>query len=145
MYIQIKHEYLRSRAYICLSLSSPFSSPPVTVIQIWPLSRYSCFYLGSLHPRNFLFKVCSWWKLCRTNFDVEHTVVLLKKVLLPILLNGVSLSKLLVWVSGERCRNFPRSMYWKVKSLMNQTNEGTNLVTFSSWLFTKIVKVGNTV
>ena len=47
----IKHEYLRSRAYICLSLSSPFSS--VTVIQIWPLSRYSCFYLGSLHPRNF--------------------------------------------------------------------------------------------
>ena len=51
-----KHEYLRSRAYICLSLSSPFSSPPVTVIQIWPLSRYSCFYLGSLHPRNFLFK-----------------------------------------------------------------------------------------
>ena len=27
-----KHEYLRSRAYICLSLSSPFSS--VTVTQI---------------------------------------------------------------------------------------------------------------
>ena len=47
----IKHEYLRSRAYICLSLSSPFS--PVIVSQIWPLSRYSCCYLGSLHPRNF--------------------------------------------------------------------------------------------
>ena len=26
------------------------------VIQIWPLSRYSCFYLGSLHPRNFMIK-----------------------------------------------------------------------------------------
>ena len=33
--LKIKHEYLRSRAYICLSLSSPFSSPsPVTVSQI---------------------------------------------------------------------------------------------------------------
>ena len=31
---EIKHEYLRSRAYICLSLSSPFSSSPVIVIQI---------------------------------------------------------------------------------------------------------------
>ena len=35
---KIKHEYLRSRAYICLSLSSPFSSP-VMVSQLWPLSR----------------------------------------------------------------------------------------------------------
>ena len=25
----------------------------MTFSQIWPLSRYSCFYLGSLHPRNF--------------------------------------------------------------------------------------------
>ena len=25
------------------------------VSQIWPLSRYSCCYLGSLHPRNFFF------------------------------------------------------------------------------------------
>ena len=48
-----KHEYLRSRAYICLSLSSPFSSSSVIVSQICPLSRYSCCYLGSLHPRNF--------------------------------------------------------------------------------------------
>ena len=47
-----KHEYLRSRAYMCLSLSSPFSSS-VIVVQMWPLSRYSCCYLGSLHPRNF--------------------------------------------------------------------------------------------
>ena len=39
--IQFKHEYLRSRTYICLSLSSPFPSP-VIVIQIWPLSRYLC-------------------------------------------------------------------------------------------------------
>ena len=49
----LKHEYLRSRAYICLSLSSPFL-PSVIVVQIWPLSRYSCCYLGSLHPRNFM-------------------------------------------------------------------------------------------
>ena len=54
---KIKHEYLRSRAYICLSLSSPFSS--VIASQIWPLSRYSCCYLGSLHPRNFQKNVCS--------------------------------------------------------------------------------------
>ena len=48
----IKHEYLRSRAYLRLSLSSPFP-PSVTFSQILPLSRYSCLYLGSLHPRNF--------------------------------------------------------------------------------------------
>ena len=56
---EIKHEYLRSRAYICLSLSSPL----VMVAQLWPLSRYSCFYLGSLHPRNFvknLAKLKAW-------------------------------------------------------------------------------------
>ena len=29
---EVKHEYLRSRAYICLSLSSPF--PSVTVVQL---------------------------------------------------------------------------------------------------------------
>ena len=53
----IKHEYLRSRAYICLSLSSSssFSSSSPVVIQIWPLSRYSCFHLGSLHPRNLFY------------------------------------------------------------------------------------------
>ena len=51
-----KHEYLRSGAYICLSLSSPFS---VIVIQIWPLLRYSCLYLGFLHPRNFSVSVLS--------------------------------------------------------------------------------------
>ena len=60
----IKHEYLISRAYICLSLSSTSSSP--VVIQIWPLSRYSCFYLGSLHPRNFFTSKsisfhCTWF------------------------------------------------------------------------------------
>ena len=48
---KVKHEYLRYRAYICLSLSSPFS-PSVIISQIWPLARYSCCYLGSLHPRN---------------------------------------------------------------------------------------------
>ena len=46
---QINHEYLRSHAYMRLSLSSPFSSPPsVIVIQIWTLSRYSCFHLGCI-------------------------------------------------------------------------------------------------
>ena len=60
-WIKIKHEYLRSRAYICLSLSLS-SSSLVMVAQLWPLSRYSCCYLGSLHPRSFamylLFKIC---------------------------------------------------------------------------------------
>ena len=51
-HLYFKHEYLRSRAYICLSLSSPFSL--VIISQIWPLSRYSCCYLGSLYPRNLL-------------------------------------------------------------------------------------------
>ena len=51
-----KHEYQRSRAYICLSLSSPFSSSSsVTVTQLWTLSRYSCFYLGS-RIQEFLIK-----------------------------------------------------------------------------------------
>ena len=64
----VKHEYLRSRAYIRLSLSSPLSLSSshrysihafnsVIAIQILLLSRYSCFYLGSLHPR-ILFKMC---------------------------------------------------------------------------------------
>ena len=66
----VKHEYLRSRAYIRLSLSSPLSLSSshrysihafldsVIAIQILPLSRYSCFYLGSLHPRIFLKQPC---------------------------------------------------------------------------------------
>ena len=41
-----KHEYLRSRASICLSLSSPCH-----LLAIYRLSRYTCLYLGSLHPR----------------------------------------------------------------------------------------------
>ena len=44
---KVKHEYLRSRASRCLSLSSSFSSSSVTVSQFLPLSRYSCLYLGS--------------------------------------------------------------------------------------------------
>ena len=44
----IKHEYLRSRASTCVSLSSSASS---YLLEIYRLSRYSCFYLGSLHPR----------------------------------------------------------------------------------------------
>ena len=49
-YIQnVKDEYLRSRAYIRLSLSSPF--PSVIVSQHWTLSRYLCLYLGSLHSK----------------------------------------------------------------------------------------------
>ena len=35
-HLDVKHEYLRSRAYICLSFSSPF---PLTVSQGWPLLR----------------------------------------------------------------------------------------------------------
>ena len=54
---KVKHEYLRSRAYICLSLSLTSSSSVIS--QLWPLSRYSCFHLGSLHPRNFCFETAS--------------------------------------------------------------------------------------
>ena len=46
----IKHEYLRSRASTCVSLSSPSSH----LLAIYRLSRYSCLYLGSLHPRIFI-------------------------------------------------------------------------------------------
>ena len=73
VHMVFKHEYLRSRAYIRLSLSSPFSSSSVTVIQIWPLSRYSCFYLGSLHPRNFDYKRClSLLTLCSLLCKWKH-------------------------------------------------------------------------
>ena len=51
-----KHEYLRSPASTCLSLSS-FPSSPVTVIQLWILSRYSCLHLGS-RIQEFL-----WWDI----------------------------------------------------------------------------------
>ena len=50
----IKHEYLRSRASTCVSLSSPSY-----LLAIYLLSRYSCLYLGSLHPRIFKLKVWS--------------------------------------------------------------------------------------
>ena len=77
----IKHEYLRSRAYICLSLSSPFSSSPsVIVSQIWLLSRYSCCYLGSLHPRNLKNKVCldNYWEIIAS---ISHNLVSTKDCL----------------------------------------------------------------
>ena len=52
-----KHEYLRSRAYTCLSLSSPSSSSYLlknfAFLSNHGLSRYSCLHLGSLHPRIF--------------------------------------------------------------------------------------------
>ena len=41
-----KQEYLRSRAYKCLSLSLT-SSPVISQIVDLRLSRYSCLYLGS--------------------------------------------------------------------------------------------------
>ena len=41
---------------------------PLRVSQIWPVSRYSCCYLGSLHPRNFVKKV---W----VNFCNHHTAL----------------------------------------------------------------------
>ena len=50
----LKHEYLRSRAYICLSLSSPSPSHLLKIyafLSNYGLSRYSCLHLGSLHPR----------------------------------------------------------------------------------------------
>ena len=82
---QIKHEYLRSHAYMRLSLSSPFSSSPVTVTQIWPLSRYSCCYLGSLHPRNFIllqYSNVTWseWKCISIFFT--YVMTYLEKVTL---------------------------------------------------------------
>ena len=46
---QTKHEYLRSCAYICLSLSSHHH--PDTFLSNHGLSRYSCLHFGSLHPR----------------------------------------------------------------------------------------------
>ena len=47
-----KHEYLRSRASRCLSLSS---FPPVTFSQFYGVSRYSCLHLGS-RIQEFWFK-----------------------------------------------------------------------------------------
>ena len=49
----VKHEYLRSRASRCLSLSSPSTFPVNSV----SLSRYSCLYLGSFMPCHVL--LCS--------------------------------------------------------------------------------------
>ena len=54
-----KHDYLRSRASICLSLSSPSSPSGDLSINSYTfvsfshstLWRYSCLHLGSLHPR----------------------------------------------------------------------------------------------
>ena len=43
----IKHEYLRPRAYKCLSLSSSSSSNRYSISEVFPLSRFSCLYLGS--------------------------------------------------------------------------------------------------
>ena len=73
-YVIIKHEYLRSRASICLSLSSPPSSSGDLSINSYTfvsfshstLSRYSCLHLGSLHPRIF----CNQGEL----FIVKHNV-----------------------------------------------------------------------
>ena len=55
-----KHEYLQSRAFICLSLSSPPSSSSGSN---HGLSRYSCLHLGSLHPRIFVEELGSSMKL----------------------------------------------------------------------------------
>ena len=43
--------------FITSVMVASFFISSVTFSQIWPLSRYSCFYLGSLHPRNFLIHV----------------------------------------------------------------------------------------
>ena len=53
--IHFKHEYLRSRASTCVSLSSS-SSASSYLLAIYRLSRYSCLHLGSLHPRIFVKK-----------------------------------------------------------------------------------------
>ena len=50
---KIKHEYLRSRAYKCLSLSSSVSS----YLSV-KLSRYSCLHLGSCIQEFFSLQVC---------------------------------------------------------------------------------------
>ena len=79
-----KHEYIRSRAYICLSLSSSSSSSSSDISSNFTyflihinhlihlgLSRYSCLHLGSLHPRilkkkewiDFFFREFIWFSM----------------------------------------------------------------------------------
>ena len=60
VFYHFKHEYLRSRAYICLSLSSSSDDSDISSnfthinhLIHHGLSRYSCLHLGSLHPRIF--------------------------------------------------------------------------------------------
>ena len=55
----IKHEYLRFCASRCLSLLSF----PVTVTQLWTLSRYSCLCLGSCVHEFFHWLSPVWFKL----------------------------------------------------------------------------------
>ena len=61
-FTEIKHEYLRSRAYIC-----HFHHHPVIFLSNHGLSRYSCLHLGSLYPRVFFFNKAEWnliWYFC---------------------------------------------------------------------------------
>ena len=73
-----KHEYIRSRAYICLSLSSSSSSSSSDISSNFTyflihinhlihlgLSRYSCLHLGSLHPRILKIKQFTKLKISR--------------------------------------------------------------------------------
>ena len=82
-FFQIKHEYLRPRAYICLSLSlTSVISQLLQFSWFWPLSRYSCCCLGSLHPRNFCFKkMFRFWVHCIFCNDSQFRIYLM---LIPI-------------------------------------------------------------
>ena len=75
----IKHEYLWSRAYKCLSLSSSSSWFPVTVIRLWTLSRYSCLFLD-LASRNFLSDQSPVPSTCKLWLYKIYTLKFLQKV-----------------------------------------------------------------
>ena len=48
--------------------------PALTFPQIWLISRYSCCYLGSLHPWNFAIRICCYHFICQNTFQHERNL-----------------------------------------------------------------------